>query len=334
MQNKVLRKGLAASIIALIIGLAFIPSFNAVSISMLDNHPPYVPSNPYPDGPPVDIDVILSWDGGDPDPEDTVTYDIYFGSYNPPPYEATIGPYPANQTRIEYDPGELIYYKKYYWHVVVIDNYGLQTEGPIWSFTTKEDDTPTPIIEVTWETYKLNGTWYVDFNCSFYDNGSGIKRVVWYLNGKEMDVIVGPGPVYEFHFTVKLSIAKKSVFRFEAYYGDGLSSFVEVDGSDIKSDGDCGCSDDFSNIDEIKENSIIFDELKINIPAEKQERFICVYLVTIRNAWIGVSIACGGLAIICELYNYNKLAGKLENITEIANSKVDYYESLLDKYDC
>jgi hypothetical protein len=50
-----------------------------------------------------------------------------------------------------------------------------------------------------------------------------------------MDVIVGPGPVYGFHFTVKLSIAKKSVFRFEAYYGDGLSSFVEVDGSDIKS---------------------------------------------------------------------------------------------------
>jgi hypothetical protein len=230
-----MKKILVFGIIALFIGLAFIPSFNAVSISMLENHPPYVPSNPYPDGPPVDIDVNLSWDGGDPDPEDTVTYDIYFGSYNPPPYEATIGPYPANQTRIEYDPGELIYYKKYYWHVVAIDNYGLQTEGPIWSFTTKEDDTPTPIIEVTWETYKLNGTWYVDFNCSFYDNGSGIKRVVWYLNGKEMDVIVGPGPVYEFHFTVKLSIAKKSVFRFEAYYGDGLSSFVEVDGSDIKS---------------------------------------------------------------------------------------------------
>ena len=129
-----MKKLLVIGVIALFIGLAFIPSFNAVSISMLENHPPYVPSNPYPDGPPVDIDVILSWDGGDPDPEDTVTYFVYFDWPNNPP--EIIGPYPANQTRIQFEPGELIYYKVYFWKVVAIDNHGLQTEGPIWSFTT------------------------------------------------------------------------------------------------------------------------------------------------------------------------------------------------------
>jgi len=128
-----MKKLLVIGIIALFIGLAFIPSFNAVSISILDNHSPYIPSNPYPTFP-VDIDVILSWDGGDPDPEDTVTYFVYFNwPHNPP---EIIGPYPANQTRIQFEPGELIYAKVYKWQVVARDNHDLQTAGPIWSFTT------------------------------------------------------------------------------------------------------------------------------------------------------------------------------------------------------
>ncbi|GAH77329.1 unnamed protein product, partial [marine sediment metagenome] len=74
----------------------------------LVNSLPYTPSNPDPSGGlPVDIDVNLSWDGGDPDSGDTVTYDVYLGSYDPPPKVATVGPYPANQTRIQYDPGTL-----------------------------------------------------------------------------------------------------------------------------------------------------------------------------------------------------------------------------------
>jgi len=44
-----------------------------------DNNLPYAPSNYYPCGwPPVDIDVNLSWDGDDPDHDDTVTYYEYF----------------------------------------------------------------------------------------------------------------------------------------------------------------------------------------------------------------------------------------------------------------
>jgi parallel beta-helix repeat protein len=123
------------------------------------NQPPYVPSNPYPTGEfPVDVNVILSWDGGDPDPEDTVTYTVYIDTFPP----ATVGPYPASQTRIEYDPGGLIYYKEYYWHVVAEDNHGLQTEGPIWSFNTTHPNQPpdAPTIYVKQKidivTYEFN----------------------------------------------------------------------------------------------------------------------------------------------------------------------------------
>jgi len=142
-----MKKLLVFGVIALFIGLAFIPSFNAESISMLENHPPYVPSNPYPDGPPVDIDVILSWDGGDPDIGDTVTYYVYFDWPNNPP--EIIGPYPANQTRIQFEPGKLIYYKVYFWKVIALDNHGLQTEGPVWSFTTIYPNHPpeAPLIK-------------------------------------------------------------------------------------------------------------------------------------------------------------------------------------------
>jgi hypothetical protein len=47
---------------------------------------PYTPSNPTPGNGSIDISVVadLSWTGGGPD-NDTVTYDVYFGTTNPPP---------------------------------------------------------------------------------------------------------------------------------------------------------------------------------------------------------------------------------------------------------
>jgi len=103
------------------------------------NNPPNTPSNPSPaDGATsVDTGANLSWTGGDPDVGDTVTYDVYFGTTNPPPIVST------NQIGTTYDPS-LSYSTTYYWQIVAEDNNGASTDGPIWSFTTKDNPPPPP----------------------------------------------------------------------------------------------------------------------------------------------------------------------------------------------
>ena len=97
------------------------------------NQPPYIPSNLYPsDGELyVDPDADLSWHGGDPNPSDIVTYDVYFGTSSSPPKIV------SNQTSTTYDPGKMDYNTKYFWRIVAWDNYNASAEGPIWDFTTE-----------------------------------------------------------------------------------------------------------------------------------------------------------------------------------------------------
>ncbi|HVQ01367.1 MAG TPA: Ig-like domain-containing protein, partial [Candidatus Thermoplasmatota archaeon] len=105
------------------------------------NQPPNVPSNPDPYNGSVNVNVTtaLSWTGGDPDQGDSVTYDVYFGTTNPP---ALVH---SNQSTTSYDPpGSLQYLTKYYWRVVAWDDHGASTQGPLWDFTTEVqlDNTP------------------------------------------------------------------------------------------------------------------------------------------------------------------------------------------------
>jgi len=96
------------------------------------NHPPNTPSNPHPTNGAtgVPINSLLSWTGGDPDSGDTVTYNVYFGTTNPPPKVAN------NQSASTYNPGTMNYYTVYYWKIVSFDSLGLSAEGPVWHFTT------------------------------------------------------------------------------------------------------------------------------------------------------------------------------------------------------
>jgi len=107
------------------------------------NNPPYTPSNPDPadgeDEAPAG-QITISWDGGDPDVSDTVTYEIY-GGINPDNLilRHTVGPYPATQTRITHQSDlELIHNVTFYWKIIAEDNNGARSEGPIWSYTTEE----------------------------------------------------------------------------------------------------------------------------------------------------------------------------------------------------
>ena len=117
----------------------FIESSEAVT-----NQPPNEPSNPDPADDAIDVplNAVLSWTGGDPDPDDTVTYDVYFGTATPPPQIA------SNESATTYNPGIMNPTTKYYWKIVAWDSFGASTSGPIWEFTTIMNNPPnTPDID-------------------------------------------------------------------------------------------------------------------------------------------------------------------------------------------
>jgi hypothetical protein len=112
--------------------------FKIICNYTLSNNPPFQPSNPYPKNEAGDVytDITLSWSGGDPDTDDEVKYDVFFGK-NPSPQKLS-----ANQSSSSYKPGELGFNTKYYWKIVAWDNKGLSTEGLIWYFTTGSEISP------------------------------------------------------------------------------------------------------------------------------------------------------------------------------------------------
>lgn len=107
------------------------------TITVAQNMPPATPSNPSPPNHAtgVSVNADLSWTGGDPDTQDTVTYDVCLGTTETPPLKATVGPYPATQSSINYDPGVLVDGTTYYWKIAARDNHGITREGPVWDFT-------------------------------------------------------------------------------------------------------------------------------------------------------------------------------------------------------
>ncbi|MDO9138525.1 MAG: SusE domain-containing protein [Lutibacter sp.] len=74
--------------------------------------------------------VNLQWTAFDVDTSDTLTYEVYFGTVNPP--TAIVS---ANQSASSLSSA-VTASTKYYWKVTVKDNKGGQTVGQIWSFTT------------------------------------------------------------------------------------------------------------------------------------------------------------------------------------------------------
>ena len=116
--------------------LAMIPHHFQVicnSSSSSGNNPPYIPSNPFPINGTTEVNIStnLDWIGGDPDQNDLVTYDVYFGTTNNP--QKII----SNQSATTYNPASLNYNKTYYWKIIAWDDKGSWSEGPLWHFTTK-----------------------------------------------------------------------------------------------------------------------------------------------------------------------------------------------------
>lgn len=123
----------------------------SLNVTMI-NLPPFIPTNPDPRDGNVseDLDLTLSWNGGDPNGCDTVTYDVYFGQDHPP-----IPKVASNISTTEYDVDSLNLLTLYSWQIIAWDNHSGKTEGDMWSFTTRGNNppntpgSPTPSDEAT-----------------------------------------------------------------------------------------------------------------------------------------------------------------------------------------
>jgi uncharacterized protein (TIGR02145 family) len=111
--------------------------YNVRCVKNEGNQPPSQPTNPNPPNNSTNqpINTQLSWTCTDPE-NDPLTFDVYFGTVNPPP-QVSIG-----QTAIAYNPGTLNYGTTYFWKVVAHDDHGNTTEGQVWSFTTATNQPP------------------------------------------------------------------------------------------------------------------------------------------------------------------------------------------------
>ncbi|MGA9476308.1 MAG: CARDB domain-containing protein, partial [Desulfobacterales bacterium] len=138
------------------------------------NTPPFAPKSPNPANGAVRVAAIdgivtVSWLGGDPNPWDTVTYDIYFGDAA------------ANLVIIHTDTdvtsaqmSGLLTGTTYYWQVVARDNTGAETQGPVWHFTTDGLPSDLVVADVTWApSENLAAGQTITFTATITNTGTG-----------------------------------------------------------------------------------------------------------------------------------------------------------------
>lgn len=105
------------------------PVWSFTTLNRVPNAP--VASSPANGATGVSLAPTLSWTGSDPDPGDTLTYDVFFGTTNPP----TGSPICNDVTATTCPLSGLAVLTTYYWKVTATDNHGLST-STISSFVT------------------------------------------------------------------------------------------------------------------------------------------------------------------------------------------------------
>ncbi|HWR64167.1 MAG TPA: Ig-like domain-containing protein [Candidatus Thermoplasmatota archaeon] len=127
---------LVVALVTSTFAIPFVPRTGAEPLT-----PPDIPSNPDPanDSKDVLISAKLSWICDDPD-NDTVTYDVYFGTTSPPVNVAEDYP------NMSYNPGLMNYSTKYYWQIIAWDTNNESRSGPQWVFTTEDKVNNPPNI--------------------------------------------------------------------------------------------------------------------------------------------------------------------------------------------
>lgn len=96
------------------------------------NDPPNLPfdSLPASGDEKIPVTTSLSWSCDDPNPDNTLRYDVYFGSGEEPVLVS------SNQSATSYQPPALSLATTYTWKIIARDNYGAETASDLWQFTT------------------------------------------------------------------------------------------------------------------------------------------------------------------------------------------------------
>ena len=133
---------------------------------------PNTPSAPTPpDGATaVSLHPTLGWSCSDPDPGDTLTFDVYFAAASPPGIKVS-----TDQPSTSFAPGPLSLNTTYYWKIVARDNHGAEREGPVWSFKTLSDVTPPEVAITGLAPVQADPVFDIPFTAS--DTGSGVAFV-------------------------------------------------------------------------------------------------------------------------------------------------------------
>jgi len=117
------------------------------------NTVPDKPANPEPavgaSGQPISL--LLKWSASDPNPNDTLMFDVYLYPANGQP-EVVL----ADSYIDSVEVSGLLYATTYYWQVVVKDNNGGVTNGDVWRFTTESfPDNPLVFASNRQGTYDI-----------------------------------------------------------------------------------------------------------------------------------------------------------------------------------
>jgi formylglycine-generating enzyme required for sulfatase activity len=115
--------------------------------------PPHTPYKPSPADSTVHQAAIshVNWSCSDLD-LDTLTYDVYLGTGNPPPLVS------AGQSALSYNPGGLIAGTTYYWRVVAHDHHNNSAAGPLWMFTVADTGATAGMLLIPQHAFMMGST--------------------------------------------------------------------------------------------------------------------------------------------------------------------------------
>ena len=285
---------LVVGIVFLFVGMGFQPAFanerSIVSSSgksniIIENHPPYVPGNYSPCGYVSENMVNLSWDGGDPDPKDSVYYDVYFGeSY---PFNiTTIGPYPANQTRIEFGPIELECFTHYFWYICAYDENSNSSGDLICFLSRRCENLPPEAPKVWWSPKYPKPFERINLTFNSVDpNGDDVRFLIDWGDGdtewttyvpsgtnKTVSHMVGDKGTYYINVTAEGSGGMSDVTTVKIIVGKTRAVNVE----------DCDCQKvseiDLDRLEKITEFKDVLNMISILSDGDEPPPVVCTYL--------------------------------------------------------